>query len=155
LARPLDQFGELGRVVCSSTPWGSDGLFAELYRKASSGELEHALAQTATSAEANPPLSHEWLEQQRVILGEEEFAAEYLADFTAGGSAYFEETAIDEAVSDRGEIPPKTPGYRHFVAGLDPAFGGARGGTACRGRAPARGRRRVPALPRVRGDRSA
>ncbi len=40
------QFGELGRIVCSSTPWGADGLFADLYRKATSGELEHALAQT-------------------------------------------------------------------------------------------------------------
>jgi terminase large subunit-like protein len=118
------QFGELGRIVCSSTPWGSDGLFAELYRKATSGELEHALAQSATSAEMNPTLSADWLEQQRVILREEEFATEYLADFAAGGSAYFEEGAIDEAVSDRGEIPPETPGYRHFVAGLDPAFGG-------------------------------
>lgn len=118
------QFGELGRIVCSSTPWGADGLFAELYRKATSGELEHALAQHASSAEMNPTLSSEWLAQQRVILGEEEFAAEYLADFTAGGSAYFEDTAIDEAVSDRGEIAPETSGYRRFVAGLDPAFGG-------------------------------
>lgn len=118
------QFGELGRIVCSSTPWGQDGLFAEVYRKATSGELEHALAQLATSAEMNPTLDAAWLAQQRVILGEEEYLSEYEAEFAAGGTSYFEGSSIDGAVADRGEIPAGTFGYRRFIAGLDPAFGG-------------------------------
>lgn len=118
------QFGSLGRIVCSSTPWGQDGLFADLYRKTTSGELEHSLAQHATSAEMNPTLEAAWLAQQRVVLGDEEYLSEYEAEFAAGGTSYFESTAIDGSVGDRPELPPGTPGYRRFVAGLDPAFGG-------------------------------
>ena len=40
------QFGDLARVIVSSTPWGSDGFFADLYQRAASGELDDAYART-------------------------------------------------------------------------------------------------------------
>jgi hypothetical protein len=114
------QFGGLGRVVASSTPFGSDGLFADLFQRVTRGELEDAVAHHATSAEANPTLSAEWLGQQRLVLGEE-FRSEYEADFVAGGSAFFDEESIRAAVVERDELPGDAL-VRGWVAGLDPAF---------------------------------
>jgi hypothetical protein len=130
------QFGELGRIVVASTPFGNDGLFAELFRRVSSGELADALAQHASSAEVNPTLSADWLEQQRRLLGDEEFRSEYEADFVAGGVAFFDEAAIRDAVVDRPELPPEAA--RGWAAGLDPAFSSDPFGLALVAEDPAR-----------------
>jgi hypothetical protein len=128
------QFGDLARVVVGSTPWGSAGLFAELFQKAVSGELAGAVAHRAGSAEMNPTLTAEFLEAERVVLGEEAFAAEYLADFSGTGAAYLDPVEIEAAVGERGELPPEFG--TGWIAGLDPAFSSDPFGFAIVGRDP-------------------
>lgn len=113
------QFAEHARVIVSSTPWGSSGLFADLFRRAQSGELEDAVAQHASTAEANPTIDAAFLEHEQA-RDPEGFKSEYLAEFVGGGAAFLDAERIADAVADRGELPPSTPGMA--VAGLDPAF---------------------------------
>ncbi len=82
------QFGGLARVVVSSTPWGADGFFADLYQRAASGELEDAYAHHASTGEANPAIDRGFLaaEERR---DPESFRSEYLAEFVGSGGAFF------------------------------------------------------------------
>jgi hypothetical protein len=113
------QFGDDARVIASSTPWGSDGLFAELYQRADSGELEGALAQHSTTAEANPTVEPSFLaaEEARDPDG---FKSEYLAQFVGSGGAFFDPENIAASVTLAGELRPDDA--EQWVAGLDPAF---------------------------------
>jgi hypothetical protein len=113
------QFGELARVIVSSTPYGEGNLFAELFARATRGELVDAVAQHASTADMNPTISAEFLEQERV-RDPESFASEYLAEFRAGGQPFLDVARIEEAVLDRSELGPEDG--RGWVAGLDPAF---------------------------------
>jgi hypothetical protein len=114
------QFGDLARVVVGSTPFGSAGAFAELFARADSGELPDAVAFRASSAEVNPTLDGRFLEGELLLLGEEGFAGEYLADFVGSGGSFLDPQTIEDAVADRdGLAPDQASGW---VAGLDPAF---------------------------------
>lgn len=115
------QFADQARVIVSSTPWGSTGLFADLFQRATAGELPGAVAHHATSMEVNPTLSAELLEAERVVLGQDGFAAEYLADFVAGGGAFLDADQITEA-ADKLPGPLDPAAATSWVAGIDPAF---------------------------------
>lgn len=132
----LAQFGEAARVIVSSTPWGSDNLFADLFRRASAGELTDAIAQQAATSEVNPTFD---VERERELLDEEGFAQEYLASFAAGGAAFLDEERVAAAVvADRRELGPgEATGW---VAGLDPAFSRDPFGLALVGRRVSDGR---------------
>jgi phage terminase large subunit-like protein len=119
-------------VVVSSTPYGTDGFFAELFQRASSGELEDALAQHATTAEADPTVGSGFMEQERA-RDPESFRADYLAEFLGSGGAYLDPARIEEAVAERGELAPEQA--RTWIAGLDPAFSSDPFGLAMVGRA--------------------
>lgn len=130
------QFGELARVVVSSTPWGSDNLFADLFRRASAGELEGAVAAQASTAEVNPTFDPE---RERELLDEEGFLQEYEASFAAGGAAFLDEERVAEAVAaGRRELEPGEA--TAWVAGLDPAFSRDPFGLALVGRRVSDGR---------------
>ena len=92
------QFGSAARLIAASTPNGTDGLFARLFRQAQDGELSDARAFHATSAEMNPTLDPGLLalEERRDPDG---FAAEYLAQFTGSGGAFLDMDRF--TVSDR------------------------------------------------------
>ena len=116
------QFGAEARLIAASTPNGTDGLFARLFRQAEDGELSDARAFHATSAEMNPTLDPGLLvlEERRDPDG---FAAEYLAQFTGSGGAFldmdrFTVSDRDYALSPAEILPP-------VVVGLDPAFAGS------------------------------
>jgi hypothetical protein len=113
------QFGDRARVIVSSTPWGSDGAFAELYAKAESGELPDARAHHATTAEANPEIGEDVLaaEQRR---DPESFRSEYLAEFVGSGGAFLDTENISAAVTLQGPLDPSDADG--WIAGLDPAF---------------------------------
>src|SRR5439155_14353405 len=113
------QFGDDARIIVSSTPWGSDGLFAELHAKATSGELDDALAQHATSAEMNPTLDPALLEREHA-RDPDGYRSEYLAEFVGGGGAYLDPERIAAALADRAELIPEQGSS--WIAGLDPAF---------------------------------
>lgn len=133
------QFGDEARIIVSSTPYGSGNLFAELFQRASSGELEDAVAQHSTTAEANPTIDEAFLERERA-RDPESFRSEYEAAFVAGGAAFLDPERIRDAVADRGEILPGSYGAGlepRWIAGLDPAFSSDPFGLAIVGRDPA------------------
>ncbi|MCL4290695.1 MAG: terminase family protein [Thermoleophilia bacterium] len=137
------QFGAAARVIVCSTPFGVGSLFATLFQRAWSGELEDALAQHATTAEMNPTIDPGFLELDRQ-RDPESFRAEFEAEFLAGGAAFLDPGRIADALADRAELAPGQ--VVDCVAGLDPAFSSDPFGLAIVGRDPADCRRLVLAL---------
>jgi hypothetical protein len=137
------QFGDAARVIVSSTPYGQAGLFADLWHRAAAGELADAVAQHASTAEANPTIERALLEQEHA-RDPEGFRQEYEASFLAGGSSFLDPLRIREAVADRGELAPSLGS--HWVAGLDPAFASDPFGLAIVGRDSQRAGRLVLGL---------
>ncbi len=127
------QFGTAARVIVSSTPYGSGNLFADLFRRASAGELADAVAHHATTAEMNPTVESAFLEAERA-RDAEGFRQEYEADFLAGGAAFLDPRVLAEAVLDRPPLEPEQG--VGWVAGLDPAFSSDPFGLAIVGRDP-------------------
>jgi hypothetical protein len=113
------QFGADARVIASSTPWGSDGLFAELFSKAESGELSDAIAHHATTAAANPSIDAAFLAAEEA-RDPEGFRSEYLAQFVGSGGAFFDAENVGACVTLPGDLTPADGD--DWVAGLDPAF---------------------------------
>lgn len=111
------QFGDAARLILSSTPWGSDGLFAEEYQKAASGENPGARAHHATTAQMNPTIAPEWFAAEEAS-DPDNFRSEFLAMFEGSGAAYLDMDRF--RVADRAELAPED--CRQWVAGLDPAF---------------------------------
>jgi hypothetical protein len=139
------QFGDAARIIVASTPWGQDGLFATIYQQATSGELEDAAAQHATTAEVNPTVDAAFLERERT-RDPESFRSEYLAEFAGSGAAFLDPERIEEALSLPGELEPEHA--TGWVAGLDPAFSSDPFGLAIVGRSHADRRRLVLGLAR-------
>jgi len=115
----LATFGEHGRLVAISTPFG-DNLFARLHAKARNGELPGAASFTATTAEMNPRVSAEFLEQERLLLGPQDFEREYEAVFGAGAGNFFEDDAVRAVVGRHRELSAEQG--THWVVGFDPSF---------------------------------
>jgi hypothetical protein len=125
------QFGLSARVIVSSTPFGQGNLFADLFRRASAGELADAVAHHATTAEMNPTVDPAFLVAERA-RDPEGFRQEYEADFLAGGAAFLDPVGLADAVLDRPPLEPEQG--RGWVAGLDPAFSSDPFGLAIVGR---------------------
>lgn len=113
------QFGDDARVIASSTPWGTDGAFAELYAKAESGELADAYAHHATTAQANPTIDPAFLAAEEA-RDPESFKSEYLAMFVGSGGAFLDAENVSACVTLAGDLDPGDAD--DWVAGLDPAF---------------------------------
>jgi hypothetical protein len=113
------QFGADARIIASSTPWGSDGLFADLHREAAAGDLSDAIAQHATTQQMNPTIDPEWLaaEERRDPVS---FRSEYLATFEGSGGVFFDADTLQSAVTLPGELRPQDA--TDWIAGCDPAF---------------------------------
>jgi phage terminase large subunit-like protein len=127
------QFRAYGRVVVTSTPAGSDGMFAELYAKARGGEIAGAVAFHAASAE-NPLVDPTFLEGQEVALGEDDYAREFGAEFIAGGASFLEASRVREVVADWKEVLPADG--RGWVVAFDPSFAADPAAVAVVGRDP-------------------
>lgn len=140
------QFGDEGRVIVSSTPWGQDGLFASLYAQATNGELLDAVAHRASTAEANPTITAEFLaaEEARDPDG---FRSEYLAEFIGGGASFLDPDTITGAVVLPGELAAEQA--TGWIAGLDPAFSSDPFGLALVGRDPSDRERLVLGMARA------
>lgn len=125
------QFGDGARVLVASTPYGTEGLFAKLYQQASSGELADAIAQHASTAEANPAIPRSLLESEQA-RDPDGFRQEYEAQFTGSGDSYLDFERIELAA--RGPLEPDA--CTGWIAGLDPAFARDPMGLAIVGRHP-------------------
>jgi hypothetical protein len=126
------QFGPLSRVIVSSTPYGSDGFFADLYGRVTAGEIEEAAAFNLPSREMNPTLDAEFLARERA-RDPEGFASEYEATFQGGGLSFLDPATVDAAVRPGATELFPTAG-RDWIAGLDPAFSSDPFGLAIVGR---------------------
>ena len=116
----LAVYGEAGRMVAISTPYG-DNLFARLHARASSGELgDGAAGFTAKTAEMNPRVSREFLESERLQLGQGDFEREYEAVFGAGVGNFFEEDAVRAVVGGYRELSREEGA--DWRVGFDPSF---------------------------------
>ncbi|CAN5200074.1 hypothetical protein BH09ACT13_BH09ACT13_10380 [soil metagenome] len=116
----LATFGSKGRLVAVSTPMGSDNLFAQLHARAAAGELANAGAFQASTKEMNPKVPTDFLEGERLTLGELDFAREYEAQFTSGGSSFFEDDAVRSVVGRYRELSPDEG--TGWLVGFDPSF---------------------------------
>jgi hypothetical protein len=119
LTPSVAQFGSHGRIIVSSTPWGADGAFASLYGRAENGELPDAVAQHATTGEANPTIGADFLAAEEA-RDPDAFRSEYAAEFVGGGASFLDPERITECVVRDGELEPEEAVA--WVAGLDPAF---------------------------------
>jgi hypothetical protein len=125
------QFADLARVILASTPYGTDGLFAETWQRAANGEIPDAVAQRATTREVNPTIEESFFEAEEA-RDPEAFRSEYAAEFVGSGGAFLDPQAIRDAVADRVELLPEQASG--WVAGLDPAFASDPFGLALVGR---------------------
>jgi phage terminase large subunit-like protein len=125
----VSQFGAAGRVIASSTPFGTANLFAQLYGQADSGELPNATAHHATTREMNPTISADLLAQEEA-RDPEGFRGEYLAQFLGSGGAWFDLDRVE--IADRGELAPDAG--TNWVAGVDLGFTSDQTGIAIVGR---------------------
>ena len=126
------QFGAAARVLAISTPYGESGLFADLYRRAASGDLAGAQAHHAATAAVNPTISAEFLAQEEA-RDPDSYRAEYLAEFLGSGDAYLD----FERIPLLGHPPADPEMGSDWVAGLDPAFARDPFGVALVGRSRA------------------
>lgn len=125
LSPSLAQFGRLGRVLLTSSPWVSSGLFHTFYDKANRGELPNAYVANAPSWVMNPTLSEAFIEEQKAILGPQAFSAEYGAEFVTDLSAFLDGHLIDASINrDRQVLPPELQFKGQYFCSLDPSKGG-------------------------------
>jgi hypothetical protein len=111
------QFGDEARIILSSTPYGSSGLFHDMWTRADAGEIGDAVAQHATTAQVNGTITSAFLAAEEA-RDPDSFRAEYLAEFTSSGDAFLDFSRIDLA----GAPVARPEDAYTWVAGLDPAF---------------------------------
>ena len=113
----LATFGDAARVLLISTPSGDRGAFRDYCSNGTSGAWPWVQTHHVTSAEGNPDLSEEYLEQER-LRDPDAFRSEYLAEFVSGGTSFIDVDRL--LVEDRGELAPDA--CDEWLCGLDPAF---------------------------------
>ncbi len=125
------QFGDAARIILSSTPYGSSGLFHDIWTRAQAGEIGDAVAQHASTGEVNPTITAEFLAAEEA-RDADSFRSEYLAEFTSSGDAFLDFGRID--LSEPARVARPEDAYQ-WVCGLDPAFSKDPFGVALVGRA--------------------
>jgi len=118
-------FGKAAKVLCLSTPWGEDNLFAELLKSIEGGVIPSARAVRASIVEMWPEVDRGWLEGERAKMGEDAYRTEYLAELVASGGSFFDLRGVGFE-----DAPARPSDGRRYVAGLDPAFHADRFGVA-------------------------
>ncbi len=112
------QFGDEGRIVVSSTPYGIDGFFADMLAQA--GEDDGVACVQLGTEEMNPTISPEFLEGER-RRDPESYRSEFLAELVGSGSAYLDPERLEAAVV--GPVMPVNPEMgTDWRAGIDPSF---------------------------------
>jgi hypothetical protein len=120
-------FGRDGRILCSSTPSGRSGKFADLVQQAQN-DPAFAVYHHAATWEVVPTTPEE-IEEWRSELGEIWFAQEFGAEQVTAGGQLFDLTACE--FLDRPALPEEGSDW---VLALDPATARDRYGYALLGR---------------------
>jgi hypothetical protein len=113
----LRAFGRHGKTLVLSTPNGRSGKFFELCEAAEGGVLRSATVKRGALWDIVPGVDAEWLEEQRVQLGEALYQQEFGAEFTDAGGSFFDLSQVD--FEDAPAAPEDGTGW---TAALDPAF---------------------------------
>jgi hypothetical protein len=106
LAPSVAQFGEYGRVIVASSPFGCDGFFHDLYRLIEKGDLENAVVAHASTLEARPGFATAALELERQ-RDPEGYRSEYLAEFVAAGGAFLDAARVAVMAVRADELAPR------------------------------------------------
>src|SRR5581483_7238981 len=101
LAPSTYQFGHDGRIVVASTPWGTEGHFAELFKRVQGG-AEGRVYQYA-SHELNTALDPETLAEE-FANDPDAYRSEVLAEFVPGGGNYIDPVRLADAVGGHGTL---------------------------------------------------
>jgi terminase large subunit-like protein len=90
-----------GSITLLSTPFGRRGFFYRVWAE------EGGWLKVEVPANKCPRLAPEFLQQERISLGEDWFRQEYLTEFVAGDDQIFSDESIDAAF--RSDIEPLFP----------------------------------------------
>jgi hypothetical protein len=119
LAPSVAQFGADARVIVASSPYGTDGFFADLFESVARGELPDAVCAQFGTTMMRPNFDMAALlqEQRRDPDG---FRAEYEAQFVPPGGSFMDANRIADAVARKRELSPGQ--VTAPVAAIDLAF---------------------------------
>jgi hypothetical protein len=109
---------------------GTDGTFAETWKRADEGALPGWAAFQYTSKELNPTLADEWLAEVEAE-SPETYGSEYLAEWTSGGDRWLDRSRI-RVDGELTEVEPDEA--EDWTVGLDPSWSGDSFGLALLGR---------------------
>lgn len=113
------QFGTTGRMLVISSPMGPSGFFAGLWAKVDDGKMEGWSAAQISTAEMNPSIPRDFLEQLERDEPDSD-GTEYLALFETGtGSQFFELSRFEV---DPFLEPAPASAAVSWVMGMDPAL---------------------------------
>lgn len=117
-------FGELGRIVITTTPAARTGIVFDLYDRSQQGELEDFFISHKTTREMNPRVSQKTIDR---AMNRDSLSAstEYLAEFSDPVASFFDGDAIDAAITARRGIDKGDPSKQYAMA-IDPATMGDR-----------------------------
>jgi hypothetical protein len=115
----MSAFGDAGKLLTISTPYGVSGEFARMFEQAEAGLLPGAVALQFAAWELNESLdSDAWRERQIARLGLTAFQTEHAALFVTPGASMIDLDGLDWA---SGPADPGHPAQWTWVAALDMA----------------------------------
>jgi hypothetical protein len=121
LAPSVAQFGQEARVIVASTPFGTDGWFADIFGIVEKGELPGATCARHSTVEMRPGFETAALALER-LRDPESYRAEFGAEFVAAGGAFLDAARVADAVARKRELRPGEVVFP--VAAVDLAFQG-------------------------------
>lgn len=118
-------FGDLGRIVITTTPMSRTGIVFDLYDRSEKGELDDFFVTRRATRELNPKVSERTIAR---AMKRDELSAmvEYFAEFSDPVASYLDSEAVERAVDrSRREQAKGEPGKSYIMA-IDPATMGDR-----------------------------
>jgi hypothetical protein len=113
------QFGAMGYVLVTSTPWGAQGPFYEMAMAAETGADPDAFHVHRPTWEMNPGITRESLAGE-FVSDPEGATSEYGAEFVSGLGAFLDPAEVTACVRPAGVLPPAPDVV--YAAAIDPAF---------------------------------
>lgn len=120
----LATFGDLGRLIITTTPAARTGIVYDLYDRSSRGELEDFYLTKAATREMNPSVSERTI-NRAMTRDSQSASVEYFAEFADPTAAYLDSDTIDRAI-DRRHKTEKGEKNQRYVMAIDPATMGDR-----------------------------
>ena len=115
----LSQFGRDGWLIAISTPRWRQGAFWRLSQDAESGRFPQMHFRHLATAEMNPSIPSDFLDDQR-RRDPELFAREFQAEFIAGAGIYLDPDQIVAAQRREGVLAPSAS--QRYYGAIDPGY---------------------------------